>query len=310
MRLLHYYVTSACATFPMVEDRQIHDYWSITVPTMAFENECLLDAVLGATALHMSVRLPTDTKLAEVALRYQSSAISKLRHALSTVTAETAEPLIAAAIFTMLTTLTMSNITLTGEHYTPPARWFRIIYGMGCLIRHSQPLLRDNGIRLLQNKEYVLPTKGLLLSELPDLPDLGELLSRGDLTSDIQLDQDTKTSRLNFWNAVNQCLSSAVAGASRHLVRYRLLAIAATNDEHFMRLVEDQDLFAMIILSHYFALLEWCGGNWFLQHALKSQLLNLRAIVPPEYQWAMARPYCDEPRLNDHAVGFSDLLCY
>lgn len=293
MRLLHYYVTSACPTFPLVDDRQIHDYWSTTVPAMAFENECLLDAFLGATALHMSAHLPSDTQLPEVALRYQGSAISKLRYSLSNVTAQNADALCAAAIFTMLTTLTMSDLTPKGERHAPLARWFRITRGMGCLMHHAKPLLRDDGIRLLQDKEHVLPTKGHLPKELPHLPDLADFLSRPDLASDIHLDQNTKTSRLTFWNAVIQCFSSAVVGASRDLIRHRLLGLTATTEEHFLRLVDDQDLYTMIILSHFFALLEWCGGNWFLQYALSSQLSDLRVIVPQEYQWAMARPYCD-----------------
>jgi len=288
LRLLHHYVTSACGTFPFMHDQQILNFWSISVPKMGFKHEILLDALLGATAFHMSARLPNDKQLAEAGFSYYGRAVTKHREALSTIDRSTADPLCVASIFIMLMTFNISRQRSAHAPYAPPFRWFRIINGMGCLIRHSASFLESDGIHLLMQKEHISLERNRDLSDLPQLPDLGDLLSLDNAAFDNNLDQDTKTSRQDFGNTVSRIFSSAVAGASRHSVRYQLLGLAATNNEQFLRLVEQKDILTIIVLSHYFALLKWTGGNWWLQSELDTELFYLFSSIPQQHQWAVA----------------------
>lgn len=292
LRLLHHYLTSARDTFPFPDDLQIARFWSVSVPRLAFEHEFLLDAVLSAAAFHLSAYLPNDDRLADAAHTYYVRAITQHREALSTINHTTADPLCVASVFIMLITFKAYCKISAHTPYSPPSQWFRIIHGMGVLIRHSDPFLTSDGIRLLMNKAHTPSGTARSFCELPKLPDLSELLSMDKIASDSDLSQEAKHSRSNFGNNVHHIFSFAVAGASRHSVRYQLLALASTNDEHFLRLIEQEDMLTIIILSHYFALLDWTGGNWWLQSDLDTELLRLFSSIPRSLQWAVASRKC------------------
>jgi hypothetical protein len=125
------------------------------------------------------------------------------------------------------------------------------------------------------------------LPELLHLQDLSSLLSPSDRFCNDTLDADAKAVRQTFLNDLSQILSVASAGASKHQVRRSLLGLAATSEERFLRLMEQEDTLSIIILYHYFVLLKWTGGNWWLQNSLVSELNRLLLSIPSEYQWAV-----------------------
>lgn len=288
LRLLHYYQTSVCATFPLTNDQQIFNFWSASVPKMSFNNEPLLDAVLSATALHMSAQLPDDEQLSKTRHTYYGRAVTKHREALSTIDRSTADPLCIASVFIMLTTFNLSRQTSVSAPCSPPFRWFRIIHGMGCLMRHAEPFFESDGVRILVQESYAPLERNRYAEELPHLPDLDNLLLLDNDALDHDLDDCYKKSRHNFWRRVISILSIAIGGASKHSIRHELLRIAAETDEHFLRLVEEEDTITIIVLSHYFALLKWTGENWWLQSEFNTELLRLFSSIPQDFQWALA----------------------
>ena len=255
---------------------------------MGFDHEFLLDAVLSATAFHMYARLPMDMQLLDAGYRYHGRAITGHREALATINHSTADALCVASIFIMLMTSKITRQRPAHEPYSPPIQWFRVMNGMGCLIRHSKSFLGDDGIRVLMERTHTIPESYRELSELPLLPDLGDFLSFDNFAFDDNLDQGSKMSRKQFGDAVSRIFSSAIAGASQDLVRYQLLGLAATNNEQFLRLIEQEDALTVIILSHYFTLLRWTGGNWWLQSDLETELCRLASSVPQQHRWAVA----------------------
>lgn len=288
LRLLHHYTTTVCDTFPFKDDQSISKFWSISIPKLSFEHEHLLDAILSATAFHLSDQLPNDIHLEDAGYRYYSRAVTKHRKAIHAIDHSTADSLCAASIFIMLTTFKISRQKAPHKPYSAPSQWFRIISGMGHLIRHVQPYLMSDGILLLMQKIHTPHEQDRTIYELPQLPDLNNLLLCGDAAFDANIDEDLKLSRQNFASIVGCIFSSVISGASKHSIRYQLLGFAATTDEHFLRLLELRDTLTTIILSHYFALLDWTGSNWWLQSELEKELSRLYASIPQQYQWAVA----------------------
>jgi hypothetical protein len=255
---------------------------------MGFSHEFLLDAILSSSAFHLSTLPANDAKLAGVGHKFYGQAVAKHREALSSLDPTTADPLCLASVFIMWQTFKISCQQAPEERSLPPVDWFRIVHGMRDLVRLSSTLRTSNGIQLLLQQLDVEPQVEVReLPELLQLQDLSSVLSLSDRYCNDAADPDVKAGRQHFLDELSQIIAGACAGASKNRIRHRLLGLAATSEERFLRLMEQEDTFSVIILYHYFVLLKWTGGNWWLQSSLVSELNRLLLSIPSEYQWAV-----------------------
>lgn len=292
LRIMHHYVTSACSTFPFPDDELISRFWTIAVPKMAFEQEFLLDAVLCATAFHLSAQQPNDQQLSEAGYRYYGQAVNRQRQALSMVDQSTAEPLCVASIFIMVTTYKVCCQNFVHTLHSTLVQWFRMCKGMRAVIRCSKPFLGNDGVRLLMQKTHSPADSSHTVNYLPHIPDLRDLLSLNNSDPYSNLTEDGTESRRAFGSTVYQIYLSAGAGVSKHLIRYELLGLAATVEESFLKVIEQEDELAIIILSHYFALLQCTGGQWWMQSELRTVFSQLLASIRGPRRWTL--PVWDE----------------
>ncbi|MCJ1326211.1 hypothetical protein MMC10_002875 [Thelotrema lepadinum] len=285
LRLLHHYVAFACNDFPGVQDQQIRNLWSIMVPQMGFSHEFLLDAVLSSSAFHLSTLLSNDKKLEAIGHNYFGQALVKHREALSSIDPSTADPLCLVSVLIMFQTLKISGLGSAQERYFPPVEWFRIINGTGRLIKQSSSLVTGGGIKLLLRMQDLPVAGDRTPNDLPLVQNLSTLLLHTNkLCSDVT-DATIRDGLQSFWNSIDLILKVALAGETKHRVRCHLLTLAATSEEKFLQLMEEKDPISLILLSHYFTLLKWAGGNWWLQSSLDSELSRLLSSIPNRYQW-------------------------
>jgi Fungal specific transcription factor domain len=261
--------------------------WSVVVPQMGFDHEFLLDAILSSSAFHMSTLLSNDLKLVDIGHKYYGQAVAKHREALSSIDQSTADPLCLTSVMIMFQTFKIACQQAVQEPSFLPVEWFRILNGMRSLIKLSTTFMTSDGINILLQRMDYSSVEERELPDLIQLEDLSSLLSHTDKLCNEALDADANAGRQTFLNNLSQILAIASAGGSKVRVRHGLLGLAATSEERFLRLMEQEDVFSIIILYHYFVLLKWTGGHWWLQSSLVSGLNRLLSSIPSEYQWAV-----------------------
>jgi hypothetical protein len=276
-----------------VHDPQVLNLWTILVPQMGFDHEFLQDAILSSSAFHLSALLPDEMNLVATGYKYYGDAVAKHREALSNIDHSTAEPLCFASVLIMFQTLKISCKQQEPERDISSVQWFRILGGMGRLIRLSLPLLAGGGLRLLLNMEDPPVADEPVSPELRQLEPLSILLLVAQALGNDGSDADADAARRGFWYNLSQAFSMAAAGNSKHRVRRRLLTVAATIEEGFLQLMEREDSVSLILLFYYFSLLKWVGGHWWLQSSLDIELGHLLSLIPTEYHWAVGHQVCE-----------------
>jgi hypothetical protein len=255
---------------------------------MGFSHEFLQDAILSSSAFHMATLLPDDKTLAATGHKYYGQAVAKHCEALTNLDRSTADPLCLTSVLLMFQTLKIFCDQPADERSFPPVVWFRILHGMTDLVRLSSSMLADGSINLLlRAMENTSEVDNRMQEELIQLQGLGAYLSLTDELCTKSLDGDAEYSRRSFKSQVGQIISAAVAGSSKLQVRRLLLTLAATSDKEFLLLTEQEDPVSLILLFHYFSLLKWVGGHWWLQSSLDKGLGHLLSLIPADYHWAV-----------------------
>jgi hypothetical protein len=226
----------------------------------------------SAPRIHLSILLPNDGQLAATGHQYFSRAVAKHREALAIIDRFIADPLCLSSVVIMFLTFKIACQRAAQERHSAPIEWFRIMNGMGRLIRLSSSLREGGGMQLLLQQENTSATETTTAEEVLPVQDLNALLLHTEGLDNDVLDAESKARRQSFWDCLSQLLSVVVAGALKYRLQRRLLGLAATREERFLRLVELEDTLTMILLAHYFALFKWTGGNWWLQSSLDMEL--------------------------------------
>lgn len=306
LRLMHHYTTTTSKTLAALHISSSEEAWSMTVPALAFEVPCLLDAVLAVSALHLRALTPQDQSLARASHAYMGSALSKYSSMLREgPNASNAEALFITSCLVAFQA-SASRLFLEedadkqdGENgYTLPIPWFHSFQGVKLVVLTTWQWLR--------NSERVLPI----------------------IKSQPAVALDLKPSRPKFFGPILEGMDEQIEGLEEplktetrrayvHSVAYlnwahekpergRILGFPATVSRRFVELIEQQDPRTLVIIACFFALTRACDEAWWLRGTAKREVTGIMTFLPrewwPKMEWAVRVADTEGP-LNEEIWG-------
>jgi hypothetical protein len=144
LRLLHHYTKTTCKaqTLSAMIPLLCHPMWEIDIPQMAFNNDIVLNALLGISAVNLFALNPEDQGLVRVSRSYMDKALSKYRATIVDVCPNNAEPLlVAACLIAHFTWLMAHSKDLKKEPYKIDLQTYQMCIGIRTLVAQTKPWL-------------------------------------------------------------------------------------------------------------------------------------------------------------------------
>ncbi|KAL3417561.1 C6 zinc finger protein [Phlyctema vagabunda] len=284
LRLMHHWTAATSQTLSMTAGQK--HAWQIDVPSIAYNSQYLMDAILAVAALHLRVDNPDDQTVVRASHSYMASALSQYSSLLNKgLSATNAEALFAtSALIAFQASASRRFENHDGpDGYSLPLSWFHSFQGVKTVVMASWQWLRYsdrifpiiNGqpaLRLDLDPNRKSFFRGLLEGMDEQLKGLDKALA-----------EETKR---GYEHAV-----SFLDWAHRKPERSRILGFAATVSRRFVELIAEQDPRALVITSSFFAMTKVIDEVWWLNGVAKREVTGIMSLVPREWwskmDWAV-----------------------
>jgi hypothetical protein len=301
LRLLHNYTAMTAKTLAAVSSATTEEAWQISVPSLAFDSPCLMDAILAVSALHLRALLPNDKSLISASHGYMASALSQY----SSVLMNGVDGSNAEALFTTSALIAFQASASrrfldddrppgsASAHYSVPIQWFHSFQGVKAIVLACWKWLRNSE----RVKPIINAQPALALDMNPDRPQFFGTLLVG---LDRQLDLIDETKRFDTRQAYEHSVAY-LNWSHQRPERARILGFPATVSRRFVELIEQHDPRALVIISCFFAMTKVVDDVWWLQGVAKREVSGIMGLLPQEWwgdmDWAV--------RVTNH-VGIMD----
>lgn len=279
LKLMHHFTARTCLTFS--DTLEQNNAWQVDIPTIAYDAQYLMDAILAVSALHMRVMHPDDQSLIRASHGYMASALSQystlLKQGLSELNSEALFSTAALIAFQSSASRLFDDEGL----YTLPLAWFHSFQGVKTVVMASWQWLRTSDkIYPIINSQPALfldldPERKLFFAPLLD-------------GLDEHLENFPESMRLE----TKQAYVHAVAflnWAHKQPVRNRILGFAATVSKRFVDLIGQYDPRSLVIAACFFGLTRMIDDVWWLQGIAKREVNGIFSLLPAEWwprmQW-------------------------
>jgi hypothetical protein len=294
LRLLHNYSTLTSKTIAAVNTPEIESAWQISVPSLAFNSPCLMDAILAVSALHLRSIYPHDTSLVNAFHGYMASALSKYSQCLQGGVNE----LNAEALFTTSALIAFQasasrlfmnhdgtdDIGTGTDQYTVPTQWFHAYQGVKTIVWASWRWLRDSeSVRPIIAAQPALaldlkPSRAAFFGDILD--GLSEQLQS------IENMQEREETRMAYEHSV-----AYLNWAHQKPERPRLIGFPATVSRRLIILIEQKDPRGLVIIGNFFAMTRAVDDVWWLKGIAKKEVKGIMSMLPlewwPKMDWAV-----------------------
>jgi len=278
-------------TLTAVNTPTTEETWKSSVPTLALESPCLLEAIFAVAALHLRATNPTDYNLVRASHSYMASALSQYSSTLSNgVDSSNAEALfVTSALVAFQTSASRHFMQEDGDRtdgsngYTLPVQWFHAFQGVKAIVLLGWQWLRES--------ERVLPIikaqPALALELHPETTRFFGSLLEG---VDEQLENEDESRRVQTRQAYEHSVAF-LNWAHQKPERARILGFPAAVSRRFVELIEQQDPRTLVIISCWFAMTRACDDTWWLRGVAIREVTGLMNYLPrewwPKMEWAL-----------------------
>ncbi|KAG4425422.1 hypothetical protein IFR04_001341 [Cadophora malorum] len=282
-KLLHHYTALTSQTFS--DTKEQNHVWQVDIPTIAYDAQYLMDAILAVSALHLRSIHPEDHSLIRASHGYMASSIAQYSNLLNQGLSEmNAEALFStSALIAFQASASRRFDDEANGTYTLPLAWFHSFQGVKTIVLASWQWLRSSDrIYPIINSQPALfldPDPERKLFFAPLLQGLEEQLE----TLPPMTRPETK-----------QAYEHAVSFLNwSHLkpVRNRILGFAATVSRHYVDLIGQQDPRALVIAACFFAITKMVDDVWWLEGIAKREVNGIFSMLPqewwPKMEWAL-----------------------
>ncbi|PMD44538.1 hypothetical protein L207DRAFT_579476 [Hyaloscypha variabilis F] len=295
LRLMHHYTTSTCKEMPDGHSRKAKYIWSIDMPQLAFQNDLVLNALLGVSALHHWALKPDDPRLSYAAGYYIDRAVRSHRKALTAVDQASVESVLATAI--LITHYTWLSAHSNNAPYELHLQTYHMARSIQVLFEQMYPWVSDSGYLWYVERtpaidiDEVACFDPFLLSSQEDLAKLAETFDEEDVTP---------TDKKVYEKAVVELTSMCVAicnGGSQVPLQRGVATLPLRLPDRFLELVELKDPRALVLLARNHSLLKviepvwWLHGTGGSQKVAEISITGLAKMLPLEWAWAMEWPF-------------------
>ncbi|KAN0098762.1 hypothetical protein V8E51_014425 [Hyaloscypha variabilis] len=281
LKLMHHFTAITSQTFSDTQEQR--QAWQIDIPSIAYDEQCLMDAILAVSALHLRSLQPEDQALIRASHGYMASALAQYSSLLNSgVSAFNAEALFSTSALIAFQASASRRFDEDGG-YTLPLGWFHSFQGVKAVVMASWQWLRTseriypiiNGQPALalnldpQRKSFFAPLLEGMEEQLEALPERQRAETRQAYEHSVAF--------LNW--------------SHQFPVRNRILGFAATVSRHFVELLDQHDPRTLVIASCFFALTKACDDVWWLQGIAKKEVNGICSLLPsswwPRMEWAL-----------------------
>ncbi|KAG9234347.1 hypothetical protein BJ875DRAFT_376627 [Amylocarpus encephaloides] len=281
LKLMHHYTTRTAETFSDLDDTKWA--WQVEIPSIAYETQYLMDAILAVSALHLRSTNPTDQALIRASHGYMASSLAQYSSLLTSgLSQHNAEALFCTAALIAFQASASRVYENLEQQYTVPLAWFHSFQGVKTIVMASWRWLRlSSRVFPIINSQPALslnldPNRRLFFA--PILSGLDEQL--GNLPPELV-------------GETRQAYEHAVAflnWAHQKPIRNRILGFAATVSRRFVELVSEHDPRALVIISCFFALTKAVDDVWWLRGVAEREVNGIYSLLSQEWWPQMEWP--------------------
>ncbi|KUJ11106.1 uncharacterized protein LY89DRAFT_674456 [Mollisia scopiformis] len=292
LKLMHHFTARTCLTFS--DGLEQNMAWQVDIPTIAYDAQYLMDAILAVSALHMRVMYPEDRSLIRASHGYMASALAQYSSLLTQGVSELNSEALFSTSALIAFQASASRLFDEDGPYSLPLAWFHSFQGVKTVVMASWRWLRtSNKIFPIINSQPALfldldPERKHFFAPLLD--DLEEHLQ----TFPESLRMETKQAYLHAVAFLNW--------AHRRPVRNRILGFAAAVSRRYVDLVAQHDPRVLVITACFFALTKMVDDVWWLNGIAKREVNGICSLLPSDW-W----PKLDWPlRIANHEGPMDD----
>ena len=292
---MHHYTASTSQT---LADKKEQKYaWQVNIPTIAYDAQYLMDAILAVSALHLRSLRPDDQALVRASHGYMASALAKYSSMLrdGALSEFNAEALFSTSALIAFQASASRGFDEQDQGYILPLAWFHSFQGVKTMVMASWQWLR--------NSDRIFPIIGgqpaLTLDFDPDRKSFFSPLLEG---MALQLLNEPEETRLETKQAYEHSVAF-LNWAHQKPERARILGFAATVSRRFVELIGLQDPRALVIISCFFAMTKVCDDVWWLEGVAKREVMGISSLLPQEWWGKMEWPI----RIANHVGEMDDV---
>ncbi|KAG9242502.1 hypothetical protein BJ878DRAFT_425764 [Calycina marina] len=299
LRLMHHYTALTSKTFADSKAEEVA--WQVYVPSIAYNAEYLMDAIMAVAALHLRALNPADQSLVRASHGYMASSLAQYSLLLRDGVIEgNAEALFTTATLIAFQSSASRRFEAFDGDYGLPLSWFHSYQGIKTVVMASW--------HWLMNSVKVYP----IISAQPALRldlDPGRtsffapLLEGMEETLELEPESMREDTKKAYEHAVGY-----LNWAHKKPERRRVLGFAATVSRRFTELVEAQDPRAMVIVACFFAMTKIVDDAWWLYGVAAREVTGIHTLLPeewwPKMEWSV-RVATHEGFMTDDAWGMA-----
>jgi hypothetical protein len=272
-----------------LHDQNVSDMWQNYVPTLAFEHQFLLNAIISIAALHLTKIQPERQDMADTHRTYFNAAISQHRRAVREISPYNAEAVLISAVLIALPAFILLQNTEVIS-YSPPLQLFYILAGNVPIFRQGLPLVSPS------SKIMCILTAKPNIAEFLDeashniyLEPFTQLLTwkATDETVDTE-SQNAYEFALGFIGCVLSRIESGQTDTSQ--IRRLIYTFPTVVGPVFVERLSEGIPRAMVILAYFFSLAKAVDNVWWMRGIAEREVFGIQSKLPEEWQWAMAWP--------------------
>ncbi|TAQ83630.1 hypothetical protein B7494_g8046 [Chlorociboria aeruginascens] len=292
LKLLHNFTVSTSKTISNSDNEQ--HTWSVDIPSMAYECQYLMDAILAVSAVHLRSSHPEDQNLIRASHSYMASALAEYSSLLKTGVSE----LNAEALFSTSALIAFQasasryfeeSAKMGGGGYSLPLAWFHSFQGVKTVVMASWQWIR--------NSDRVYP----IINAQPPIilsPDPRRISFFASLLEGIEDQlQNIEVSKRDETRQAYEHSVSFLNWAHRKPDRSRVLSFAATVSRRFVELLGEYDPRALVIIACFFAMTKMVEDTWWLEGVAKREVMGIFSLLPQEWwgkmEWAIGVANCE-----------------
>jgi len=281
---MHHFTAITSQTFSDTQEQKMA--WQIAIPSIAYDAQYLMDAILAVAALHLRSIQPGDQTLIRASHGYMASALAQysslLNSGLSAFNAEALFSTSALIAFQASASRRFEDDQGDGT-YTLPLAWFHSFQGVKTVVMASWQWLRTSD----RIYPIINGQPALALNLDPDRTSFFAPLLDG---MEEQLESMPEITRVETRQAYEHSVAFLNWSHPRP-VRNRILGFAATVSRRFVELVDQQDPRALVITACFFALTKAVDDVWWLQGIAKREVNGICSLLPsswwPKMEWPL-----------------------
>lgn len=278
---MHHFTARTCFTFSDALEQ--NNAWQFDIPTIAYDAQYLMDAILAVSALHLRVMYPEDQSLIRASHAYMASSLAQYSSLLTTGLSESNAEALFSTSALIAFQASASRLFDEDGPYTLPLAWFHSFQGVKTVVMASWQWLRtsDKIYPIINSQPALLldldPERKLFFAPLLD-----------------NLEEDLESFPEGMRDDSRQGYQHAVAflnWSHRKPVRNRILGFAATVSRRFVDLIGQHDPRALVITACFFAMTKMVDEVWWLQGIAKREVNGICSLLPPSWwpkmEWAL-----------------------